>query len=72
MSKHIVPQDSYNHIEDVACGCNPTVVVSEGEESYIHKEISDKKLDIVDGNGKHYWISYEDYKAMRKLRSYID
>lgn len=44
MIKHIVPQDSYNHIEDLACGCNPTIVLGEGEEMYIHKIMD---IDII-------------------------
>jgi hypothetical protein len=36
MSQHIIPQDSYNHIQDIACGCNPTISVVEGEEICYH------------------------------------
>lgn len=37
MNRHLIPEDSYNHIEDVSCGCNPTISIAEGEEMYIHK-----------------------------------
>jgi hypothetical protein len=42
MENHNIPNDNYNHIESFACGCNPIVVVSEGEESYIHNQVRDK------------------------------
>lgn len=40
MNKHIIPYDSFHHIESFSCDCNPQVVISEGEEQYIHNEIS--------------------------------
>lgn len=39
MVQHIIPQDSYNHIQDIACGCNPIVTIVEGEEVCYHSEI---------------------------------
>ena len=43
MSNHIIPYDHFNHIEDVSCGCNPTISIAEGEEIYIHKEVIENK-----------------------------
>lgn len=36
MTQHILPNDQYNHIQDVACGCNPIVTIVEGEEMCLH------------------------------------
>jgi hypothetical protein len=42
--KHIISDDTYNHIEDSSCWCNPQLCTSEGEEYYIHN--SNYSLDI--------------------------
>jgi hypothetical protein len=42
--KHIIPQDTYNHMEDSACGCNPTISIAEGEEMYIHNDMNKREL----------------------------
>jgi len=36
MIKHIIPDDTYNHIDDPSCWCNPQLCNSEGEVYYVH------------------------------------
>jgi len=42
MIQHIIPEDGYNHIEDLGCYCNPSVTIAEGEEIIYHNFL--KKL----------------------------
>lgn len=76
MSQHIIPEDSYNHIQDIACGCKPIVTIVEGEELCIHK-IKDPEIlkDMANRleftvENKQYWLSFEDYEKVRKFRGY--
>ena len=40
METHIIPYDNFQHIESLSCNCNPQIVVSEGEEQYIHNVVN--------------------------------
>jgi hypothetical protein len=40
MSSHILPEDGYNHIEDIGCSCNPIVTIVEEEEIVYHNDMS--------------------------------
>lgn len=57
MTQHILPNDQYNHIQDVACGCNPIVTIVEGEEICYHNK---KDLNIE-------WLKEEFNKATKRI-----
>jgi hypothetical protein len=41
MMVNIIPQDNYNHIEDLGCSCNPIVTIVEGEEIIYHNDMTE-------------------------------
>lgn len=67
--EHVIPEDSFNHIQSFACGCNPTVIVSEGEESYIHREIGET-ISWMDKQSKAWWEDWKETNKRIKLSMY--
>lgn len=49
--QHIIPQDTYNHIQNIACGCNPTISVVEGEEICYHN-FKSKDVELLRDSAK--------------------
>jgi len=48
MSKHIISDDTFNHIESETCWCNPSISYSEGEILYIHNSNYNKDTETND------------------------
>ena len=61
MCKHLIPYDTFQHIESPSCNCNPQVVVSEGEEQYIHNIMSNNMS--IAGNLNIDWYSNNTIKG---------
>jgi hypothetical protein len=57
MTSHIIPEDGYNHIEDIGCSCNPIVTVVEGEEIIYHnnRKYGDLTVNFSQENFDYFW-----------------
>jgi hypothetical protein len=61
MNRHIISDDTYNHIESETCWCNPRISQSEGETCYIHNSNYSTDIETEDREEVDYRSFPEGY-----------